>query len=198
MPHESSEDSSNQPDGPMGSPRCPLDPLEPPGPPHRPPMTLKQVSWPHWTLKITSPAFQIIRNPIKCHCWSYRTSYPSPLTPWDPKGLPLDPLGPFTNAHLTSRTYLVPVWSCLSRISTKKKCSISILQQSEPLSRGESFSRWKCKLSPSQSQTENAPWFARGRKWKQNQRTHDQAPAAAGLGHFFQLYAYSKHKAGPK
>ena len=92
MPQESSEDSSNQPDGPMGSPRCPLDPLGPPGPPHRPPMTLKQVSWPHWTLKITSPAFQIIRNPIKCHCWSYRTSYPSPLTPWDPKGLPLDPL----------------------------------------------------------------------------------------------------------
>ena len=27
MPHESSEDSSNQPDGPKGSLRCPLDPL---------------------------------------------------------------------------------------------------------------------------------------------------------------------------
>ena len=31
MPHESSEDSSNQPDGPKGSPRCPppIDPLGP-------------------------------------------------------------------------------------------------------------------------------------------------------------------------
>ena len=46
MPHESSEDSSNQPDGPMGSPRCPLDPLGPPGPPqstrNRPPGTFYQ------------------------------------------------------------------------------------------------------------------------------------------------------------
>ena len=33
MPHESSEDSSNQPDGPMGSLGCPLDPLGPPGNP---------------------------------------------------------------------------------------------------------------------------------------------------------------------
>ena len=57
---------------------APLDPLGPPGPPHRPPMTPKQVSCPHWTLQITSPAFQIIRWPIKCHCWSYGTSYPSP------------------------------------------------------------------------------------------------------------------------
>ena len=78
MPHESSEDSSNQPDGPMGSHRCPPWPPGAPRPPHRPPMTPKQVSWPHWTLKITSPAFQIIRRPIKCHCWSYGTSYPSP------------------------------------------------------------------------------------------------------------------------
>ena len=29
------------------------------------------------------------------------------MTPWDLVGLPLDPLGPFTNAHLISRTYLV-------------------------------------------------------------------------------------------
>ena len=57
---------------------APLDPLGPPGPPHRPPMTPKQVSCPHWTLQITSPAFQIIRWPIKCHCWSYGTSHPSP------------------------------------------------------------------------------------------------------------------------
>ena len=47
-----------------------------------PPGTPKQVSWPHWTLKFTSTALQIIRRPIKCCCWSYRTSYPSPLTPW--------------------------------------------------------------------------------------------------------------------
>ena len=60
-------------------------PWTPPWPPGTPllPMTPKQVSWPHWTLKITPPAFQIIRRPIKCHCWTYGTSYPSPLTPWD-------------------------------------------------------------------------------------------------------------------
>ena len=98
-----------------------MSPLTP-RPPHQPPMTLKQVSWPHWALKITSPAFQIIRNPMKCHCWSCRTSYPFHLTPWDLVGLPPHSLGPsrptpwapgtFSNAHLTSRTYLVPVWSC--------------------------------------------------------------------------------------
>ena len=37
MPHESSEDSSNQPDGPMGSPKC--SPW-PPGTPRPPPSTL--------------------------------------------------------------------------------------------------------------------------------------------------------------
>ena len=96
MPRESSEDSSNQADDPMGSPKCPPDPLGPPRTPWdplRPPMTPKQVSWPHWTLKIISPAFQIIRRPIKCLSWKYGTSYPSPLIPWDPIGLPLDSLG---------------------------------------------------------------------------------------------------------
>ena len=72
MPHESS----------------PWDPLDAPD---RPPMTIKHVCWPIWTLKITSPAFQIIRKPIKCHFWTYGTPYPSPLTlgpykptPWPP------------------------------------------------------------------------------------------------------------------
>ena len=36
MPHESSEDSSNQPNGPMGSPRRLPNPLGPPGPPMAP------------------------------------------------------------------------------------------------------------------------------------------------------------------
>ena len=41
MPHDLSENSSNQPDGPKGSPRYTLDPLRPPGPspPHRSPRT---------------------------------------------------------------------------------------------------------------------------------------------------------------
>ena len=38
MPHESSEDSSNQADGPKGSPKCPPWSLGIPRPPHRPPM----------------------------------------------------------------------------------------------------------------------------------------------------------------
>ena len=61
MPHESSEDSSNQPYGPMGQLGCPLDPLRPPGNPQLSPspQTNKQVSWPHCTLKITSAALQI-------------------------------------------------------------------------------------------------------------------------------------------
>ena len=44
MPHESSGDSSNQPDGPMGSPRCPFDPLGPPPPP------LSPLGTPNWSL----------------------------------------------------------------------------------------------------------------------------------------------------
>ena len=120
----------------------------------------------------------------------YRDSEDEELVIWPKRSVfgkvnstlgPVVPLAMFVSpSSLPSRCLIF-----LSRISTKKKCSISILQQCEPLSRGESFSRWKCKLSSSQSQTESTPWFARGRKWKQNQRTHDQAPAAAGLGHFF-------------
>ena len=45
-------------------------------------------------LEITSTALQIIKGPIKCRCWSYGTFYLFPLTPWDPVGTPLDPLGP--------------------------------------------------------------------------------------------------------
>ena len=105
---------------------APLDPLGPSGPPHRPPMTPKQVSCPHWTLQITSPAFQIIRWPIKCHCWSYGTSHPSPsglsiiktwdletLRPWD-----LETLRP--GDHLTDQWFIKKkiaesalfTWSC--------------------------------------------------------------------------------------
>ena len=106
------------PRGPHGIPMSPICRPWPPGPtPIDPPMTPTQFSWPHWTLKITSDAFQIIRRPIKCRCWSYGKFYPSPLTPcdlgvcrptiwlpgtlqtypltpWDLVGLPLGSLGP--------------------------------------------------------------------------------------------------------
>ena len=41
---------------------APLGPLGPPGYPNRPPRTSQQVSWPHWTLQVTSSAFQVIRS----------------------------------------------------------------------------------------------------------------------------------------
>ena len=81
--YESSQDPSNESDGPVGSPRCPPWPPWTPGPPHWPPqkgllasLNSSSVGL-HWTLKITSTALQI----IKCCCWSYGTSYPSPSTP---------------------------------------------------------------------------------------------------------------------
>ena len=42
MPHESSEDSSNQPDGPNGSLDAPLDPLGPRYPPPLDPLPLNR------------------------------------------------------------------------------------------------------------------------------------------------------------
>ena len=64
---------------------APLDPLGTPGP--APPSIPND---PKTGLLNHSPAFQITRRPIKCHCWSYGTSYPSPLNPSDPIGLPLN------------------------------------------------------------------------------------------------------------
>ena len=52
---------------------APLDPLGTPGP--APPSIPND---PKTGLLNHSPAFQITRRPIKCHCWSYGTSYPSP------------------------------------------------------------------------------------------------------------------------
>ena len=80
---------------------------------HRPPRTPKQVTWQHWTCKISSTAFQIIRRPIKCRCWSCGTSYPSPFTPWDPLGLPLDPVRPCRPTPWsfgTLKTYPLTSW----------------------------------------------------------------------------------------
>ena len=57
MPHESSEDSSNQPDGPMGSPKCSPWPSGTPRSPPSTPNDSKTGS--HWTLQITSTASQI-------------------------------------------------------------------------------------------------------------------------------------------
>ena len=108
----------------------PLGPLD--LPPIDPPMTPKQVSWPHWTLKITSPAFQIIRRPIKCLSWKYGTSYPSPLIPWDPIGLPLDSLGScrpttWVKSWLsgTHQMSLLNLWDILTPLFKKKSAQFA-------------------------------------------------------------------------
>ena len=80
----------------------------PQGPPGRPPRPL-WIQW-HWNPKITWTALQIIRGLIKCRCWSYGTQT-SPLNPWDPVGLPLDPQGPRIQlADLSSPAGHVPEW----------------------------------------------------------------------------------------
>ena len=75
-----------------------LNPLGLPGPPYRPPGTPKEISWPHWPLKITSTALLIIWGPIKFNFpvdpmgylhpppWDLETLRPwdlETLTPWD-------------------------------------------------------------------------------------------------------------------
>ena len=47
----------------------PISPIGPPGRPPQPLWTSKHPPCSHWTLKITSPALQIIGRPIKCHRW---------------------------------------------------------------------------------------------------------------------------------
>ena len=59
-----------------------LNPLGPPGPPHRPPGTPKEISWPHWPLKITSTALLIIWGPIKFNFPVDPMGYLHP-PPWD-------------------------------------------------------------------------------------------------------------------
>merc|ERR1711978_796695 len=92
---------------------APWDPLDalsslgPPGPPNRPPQTHKQVSWPHCTLKITSPASQITFtfNPVT-------DVAPSPLSPLSPSSFFLLPssffLRPSSFFLLPSSFFLLP------------------------------------------------------------------------------------------
>ena len=116
----------------------------PPGAPHQPPMTPNQVSWTHWTLKITSPAFQIIRRPIKCHCWSFDLDPLGPLGLglWDPVGLPIDPLRPLNSPRVDLADLSSPVWSCFL-LPRKKICPLQLRTAqttltSSPLSRKRS------------------------------------------------------------
>ena len=125
---------------------APLDPLGPPGPPHRPPMTPKQVSCPHWTLQITSPAFQIIRWPIKCHCWSYGTSYPSPSGLYS-LVLPSSESSP----GYISRTYLVQfgLVKCFQQYSSHMNNWTSLTDKLKNLpdnrSMGSLLTSWMCR-----------------------------------------------------
>ena len=78
----------------------------------------KQVSWPHWTLKITSTAFQIIRNALgPWRPWTLSAHYLTPwgpfdipLDPWDPVSLSLDPLGPCKPTPWPLRPYRPTPW----------------------------------------------------------------------------------------
>ena len=86
---------------------APLDPLGTPGP--APPSIPND---PKTGLLNHSPAFQITRRPIKCHCWSYGTSYPSPSG-----------LYSLVLPSSESRVYLAdlssPVWSCCFKLNPK-------------------------------------------------------------------------------
>ena len=84
MPHESSEDSSNQPDGPMGSPKC--SPW-PPGTPRPPPSTPNDSKTGLLSSLNSSDHLACFSNHQMTHQMSL-------LILWDISPLPLDPLGP--------------------------------------------------------------------------------------------------------
>ena len=103
-----------------------FNPLGPPGPPHRPPGTPKEISWPHWPLKITSTALLIIWGPIKFHFPVDPMGYlhPSPwdlvaLTPWHLENLrPDQTLKPWSSGQLSDLSgHLGLVFKCWSYIN---------------------------------------------------------------------------------
>ena len=95
MPHESSEDSSHQPDGPKGSTRYPLDPPGPP-PPIDPLEFLNSSLGLIRLLRSPEPHYKSSEDPSNVAVKSpLSLRPPSPLAPWDPVGQPLDPLGPW-------------------------------------------------------------------------------------------------------
>ena len=113
MPHDSSENPSNQPHGPRGSQWLT----------YWPPWTPKHTPWPHWTLKIICSAFLIIRGLIKCRHWPTGTHLTLPLTSWTPHLTPWDKFvlrffnlyydGPLSSYHLFLLDFTVYPRSCV-------------------------------------------------------------------------------------
>ena len=107
MPHESSEDSSNQPDGPMGSPKC--SPW-PPGTPRPPPSTPNDSKTGLLSSLNSSDHLACFSNHQMTHQMSL-------LILWDILPLPLWSVQSSTaQFRVQSRVYLAdlssPVWSC--------------------------------------------------------------------------------------
>ena len=107
MPHESSDDSSNQPNM-----ACPLTPCWPASLPLDPLGPCRPTPWP--------PGTRLGRHTP----WPPRTLKGYLLTPWEPFGLPLDPLGSWIGikdhlADLSRPICLCLIWWMKARVSRK-------------------------------------------------------------------------------